>query len=72
MAFFLLVFLHSSLLTISRSEICVANFILHVNGACLGNYLVPKNSVIHLIITGFGAKTKTALAAKLANFFEMV
>ena len=54
----------------SRGEICVANFIPPANGASQGNYFLPQS--YKLAVFEEKIVLKTALAAKVANFFQMV
>ena len=54
---------------LSRCEICVANSYPPANGASQGNYFLPKSKKLAVFEKRL---TKTALAAKVANFFHMV
>ena len=57
-------------LKLSRGEICVANFIPPVNGASQGNYFLPKSHKLAVYEERKKRLSKTALAAKVANFFS--
>ena len=53
---------------LSRGEICVANFITPANGVSQGNYFLPKSQKLAVFESKMSLQ-KTALAAKVANFF---